>query len=163
MFVFWIARRSATADWAPIALGLYRKWSGRAVGELRHAPNGRPIADGAYISVSHTDGMSAIALADVPVGIDVERKDRPISQALGAIADWTRKEAYAKMQGSGLTGQIVRGDVPIAPYAELDVSAEHVATVCCADTVRWVYRVPEDLPSIGSGNAYADVGIRDKR
>lgn len=94
---------------------------------------GRPVVvsprngDIPAFSLTHTDGVVACALADVPVGIDVERCDRP-PQSVEALTDylsqleieelsrcfeadrntrlmelWTLKEACAKVLGEGLS------------------------------------------------------------
>ena len=80
---------------------------------------------GLHVSVSHTPGLVVVALAeDVPVGVDVERRDRRRLPPLDAwttpaergrlatltgsrhhdalVALWTAKEAVAKALGTGL-------------------------------------------------------------
>lgn len=65
------------------------------------------------ISVSHTDGVLAIAFSDESVGIDIERKDRKISDRICAdIRQWTRIEAYAKWTGAGLSKRLIAEDLP---------------------------------------------------
>jgi 4'-phosphopantetheinyl transferase len=92
--------------------------------------HGRPfLADGGPdFSLSRTDGMAVVAVADRPVGVDVERDDRlrdaeavskaalsaaeladlgqrPGSQRAQRVLDaWTKKEAYLKGLGIGLAG-----------------------------------------------------------
>ncbi|WP_278257267.1 4'-phosphopantetheinyl transferase superfamily protein [Nocardioides convexus] len=93
-------------------------------------PHGRPRAEGAAVefSLSHTPGQVLIAVADVPVGVDVERHpDDPVAlagllhpretQEITAAAQgtldggratvrftraWSRTEAYLKGIGIGL-------------------------------------------------------------
>jgi 4'-phosphopantetheinyl transferase len=90
-------------------------------------PTGRPRTDpfgGVEFSVSHTDGLVAIALARVPVGVDVQRHPDRIRPALlrglhpaeadgllagpsdrlpGRVATcWVRKEAVLKGEGLGI-------------------------------------------------------------
>jgi 4'-phosphopantetheinyl transferase len=84
-------------------------------------------AAGGDCSVSHTDGLVAVAVAPLPVGVDVERRDREaLHEAAAAflhpaerraLADrervaagdllallWTGKEAVAKALGTGFVG-----------------------------------------------------------
>jgi 4'-phosphopantetheinyl transferase len=89
-------------------------------------PHGRPRAEGAAVefSISHTPGAVLIAVADVPVGVDVERHaDDPVALArllhpretaeiagtqdhddavLRFTRAWSRTEAYLKGIGIGL-------------------------------------------------------------
>ena len=82
--------------------------------------NGKPMASDCYFNISHSHGLVACAVSDVPVGIDVE-KIRPVPPRLMGIlspqeresvrcdADffrlWTLKEALIKCRG-GVLGQI---------------------------------------------------------
>ena len=72
-----------------------------------------------FFSISHTKGICAAAVSDVPVGIDVERcrdryNKRMISRSLTEQEKknfdgdftriWCRKEAASKISGEGLNG-----------------------------------------------------------
>jgi len=104
---------------------------------------GRPVLNGLgalHFNVSHTDGLALMAFArDHEVGVDVE-KFRPTSDIPG-LADrffsaqerdalkplsgddllaaffrcWTRKEAYIKAKGEGLSLPLHQFDVSLAP------------------------------------------------
>jgi len=108
-------------------------------------PHGRPVLPGEplHFSLSHCEGLSLIAVAAAPVGVDVEPVPDP--QTLVEAADvvhpreaaelaalapalrpaafarvWTRKEAYLKGLGIGLgadpsTEYVGAGPVPAAP------------------------------------------------
>ncbi|WUT00191.1 4'-phosphopantetheinyl transferase superfamily protein [Streptomyces sp. NBC_00708] len=108
-------------------------------------PHGRPVLPGEplHFSLSHCEGLSLIAVAAAPVGVDVEPVPNP--QTLVEAADvvhrmeaaelaslapalrpaafarvWTRKEAYLKGLGIGLgadpsTEYVGAGPAPAAP------------------------------------------------
>lgn len=95
--------------------------------EIGHEPAGRPLilhprGSGLHLSLATRSGLVAIALADRPVGIDVERvapaSDPPLAmlhpdeqrwlESLSASARpsafarlWSAKEAYVKALGTG--------------------------------------------------------------
>lgn len=85
--------------------------------DFYYLPNGKPAANGIKLSIAHTRGMAVCAAAHCDVGIDVERYDRPLSDALrrrivsayddarrATLAIWVDKEAYLKLTGEGLAG-----------------------------------------------------------
>lgn len=106
-------------------------------------------------SLSHTDGCVAVAVGTGAVGVDVEK----IASADLRIADrfftareaqwirenalrraafyeiWTKKEAFLKMRGTGLTASLRAFDVlggDLAAQIETWTLSEHVLSVCCA-------------------------------
>ncbi|WP_426405093.1 4'-phosphopantetheinyl transferase family protein [Streptomyces sp. R-07] len=108
-------------------------------------PHGRPVLpDGRlHFSLSHCEGLSLIAVASTPVGVDIERVPAPhtVTEAsevlhpaesaeLAALTPalrpaafarvWTRKEAYLKGLGIGLGADpsseyVGAGPLPAAP------------------------------------------------
>ena len=90
---------------------------------IRKNPCGKPMVEGIYFNLSHTDGLVVCAVSDAPVGCDVEKvKEAPKGVAerffhanerayLGKCSDafdeqffrlWTIKESYIKMTGEGM-------------------------------------------------------------
>ena len=100
-------------------LSKYSQVSGNTY-SIDYSPNGAPqLISGslqkAYVSISHTDGLLAMAFSDDKVGIDVERADREVSpKVCKSIEEWTRIEAYAKWTGKGLSKDILH--LPASPH-----------------------------------------------
>ena len=63
---------------------------GTAPGELglRRGPGGKPYLPGAaiHVSLAHTRGMAAVAIAGRPCGVDVEHEGRPLDDGEGMAA-----------------------------------------------------------------------------
>ncbi|MDE5654680.1 MAG: hypothetical protein K2I46_03630 [Clostridia bacterium] len=102
---------------------------------IEYLPNGAPrlvvnsITKG-YVSISHTDGLLAMAFCDDKVGIDIERADRAISSKIAkSIEDWTRIEAYAKWIGKGLSKDILYGKISDDIISTIKWQ-EYVISVC---------------------------------
>ena len=110
-------------------------------------PHGPPrLPGGPLFSISHSGERVVLAVADVPVGVDVEKRDRrldptrlakrmllPEERAAIATPDdflrtWTRKEALVKATGEGVF-VLPRADPPGAAFADLDVGEGYVAAV----------------------------------
>lgn len=88
--------------------------------------NGRPFAEGCFISISHTNGHAACAWSEAPVGVDIEEPRHvsprlasrilsPEERAAGLAARegallcaFVAKEAYLKLTGEGLFGGMDR-------------------------------------------------------
>ncbi|MFE7759193.1 4'-phosphopantetheinyl transferase family protein [Streptomyces sp. NPDC057418] len=130
-------------------------------------PHGRPVLpDGRlHFSLSHCEGMSLIAVAATPVGVDVEPVPAPETVAeaaevlhpvesaeLAALAPdaaavafarvWTRKEAYLKGIGVGLgadpaTEYVGSGPLPSAPAGWLMADVAVPVGHRAAVALRW--------------------------
>jgi 4'-phosphopantetheinyl transferase len=108
-------------------------------------PHGKPfVPGGPELSISHSADRVVLAVADVPVGVDVEKLDRdvvptrlarrvllPEEQAavatpLDFLRAWARKEAVVKATGEG-TSVLPRADPPGYAVADIDVGDGYVA------------------------------------
>lgn len=115
---------SAAADMA-LDYALSETISGyRSPPDLSYDAMGRPRVPGTFISLSHTRGLAACAIADCPVGLDAEWV-RPLNGKIARrvlasdelteyaqcadkphvlLTKWVAKEAYLKLTGAGLAG-----------------------------------------------------------
>ncbi len=109
MTIYWTEERRSGGELLAAAL----EREGLHVPILRTAAGKPYLAGGPFVSVTHTEGLSAVAVSPRPVGIDAEAK-REISAALIARLTegerredffrlWTAKEAYIKLRGDRLS------------------------------------------------------------
>lgn len=112
---------------AELAICAAMKNSGRpfAPSDYAYKESSQPTIQNGHISISHTEGYAACAIAREPVGIDVEREHTfskaaakrilsPQEELLreSANADellsriWTVKESFLKMTGEGIPGEM---------------------------------------------------------
>lgn len=110
---------------AELAICAAMKNSGRpfAPPDYAYKESGQPTIQNGHISISHTEGYAACAIAREPVGIDVERghtfskaaAKRILSPQEELMSDstnadellsriWTVKESFLKMTGEGIPG-----------------------------------------------------------
>lgn len=95
---------------------------------ISYLPNGKPVAENCFVSISHSKGKCAVCVSDREVGIDIEQItdrdfERTVKKTFGEKEKeyylknksahvfyeiWTRKEAYSKISGDGLKA-IMRG------------------------------------------------------
>ena len=133
------------------------KWGGDNVDkmpEFVYNEHGAPyLAIGPYFSISHCKQGIAVVVSDQPVGIDIEgmrkvddglvRKTMNTQeQAQIAAAEnpaqefirlWTRKEAYVKMQGTGIISdmhQILQNTHALQWHEIVDIDKGYICTIC---------------------------------
>ena len=134
----------------------------RAIGDspISFGDHGKPYAqNGVYFSVSHSGRMAAIAVDNTEVGLDVERlpdesrlkiadrfyhpaerdyvrkADDP-RRAFGEI--WTRKEAYLKMTGEGISTDLTAFDTTAPPLSGMlytTAVGDYCLSICSADPI----------------------------
>jgi 4'-phosphopantetheinyl transferase len=115
------------------------------------------LPGGPYFSLSHSKRGIAVAISDEPIGIDIEAI-RPLSEGLvqkamnpqeqaqiAAAANpeqecirlWTRKEAYVKMQGTGIISDMhkILQDTEALQWHEIvDINKGYICTICEASS-----------------------------
>ena len=116
------------------------------------------LENGPYFSISHCKQGIAVAVSETPIGIDIEAI-RPLNESLVRktmnseeqtyilsslnpeiefIRLWTRKEAYVKMQGTGIIADMhdILCNATNVHWEEiLDVEKRFICTICQKKTV----------------------------
>ena len=132
----------------------------RAIGESEIAlgEHGKPYAqNGVYFSVSHSGRVAAIAVDDIELGLDVEElpapdrlkiadrfyhpREREVVHAAeeeerAFCRIWTRKEAYLKMTGEGISADLTAFDTTASPLSERLYTVDldgYCLSVCCEE------------------------------
>ena len=133
------------------------KWGGDNVDkmpEFVYNEHGAPyLAVGPYFSISHCKQGIAVAVSDSPIGIDIEAI-RPLNESLVRktmnsqeqtrifssshpetefIRLWTQKEAYVKMQGTGIISDMhdIFCNVSNVAWEEiLELEKRFICTIC---------------------------------
>lgn len=108
MLIFFSESCSTTdelAKRADVALSVVGK---PIIGEIKKTETGAPYCKNYCLSVTHTDGVSLLALSSTPVGIDIEKKDRIVPESMKDVRNWTAYEAKCKLGGQGIRLSDVR-------------------------------------------------------
>jgi 4'-phosphopantetheinyl transferase len=110
------------------------------------------LEDGPYFSISHCKQGIAVVVSDQPVGIDIEgmrkvddglvRKTMNVEEQaqIAAAANpeqefirlWTRKEAYVKMQGTGIISdmhEILQNTHALQWHEIVDINKGYICTI----------------------------------
>jgi 4'-phosphopantetheinyl transferase len=114
------------------------------------------LENGPYFSISHSQRGIAVAVSDMPIGIDIEAI-RPINEGLilktmnaeeqqriftsydieaEFIRLWTRKEAYVKMQGTGIISdmhKILSNTLGVKWEQIINAEKGYICTICKKD------------------------------
>lgn len=89
---------------------------------ISYLPNGKPVAENLFVSISHSNGRCAVCVSEKEIGIDIEKiADRDFEKIVRKTFSekereyyfnskspqtfyeiWTRKEAYSKISGEGI-------------------------------------------------------------
>ncbi|MDT7845606.1 4'-phosphopantetheinyl transferase family protein [Streptomyces justiciae] len=151
-------------------------------------PHGRPAVAGpagdrVHYSLSHTGGLALLGLASRPVGVDVERVPEPTLaeeagrslhpcerqqltgtppavRAAAFARCWSRKEAYLKATGEGVSLDALRDVYAGAGFAPAQPAGWRVADVevpvgwaaACVVSVPGAPRVRRPVPCASRGN-----------
>ena len=101
----------------------------RSDGDLAFGPQGKPFLAAGHpeYSLSHSGAHVLLGVSDTPIGVDMERRDRPVTPAvqtriclpcergLDPLLVFTRKECAMKLTGSGFG----------LPLHEIDTTADY--------------------------------------
>ena len=123
-------------------------------GSFLYNEHGAPyLAAGPYFSISHCKQGIAVAVSDSPIGIDIEAI-RPLNESLVRktmnsqeqtrifssahpevefIRLWTKKEAYVKMQGTGIISDLhdILSDCSDVNWKEvIELDKNFICTIC---------------------------------
>lgn len=127
--------------------------------EIAKDGNGKPFfkfLPDFYFNISHTDGLTVIAVSESEVGVDVEKlrkADLRIAKRRflkceaeyikSAKSDrrffevWTKKEAYLKYKGTGLAGGLDSVNVfECIPEIKTFYFEDYIISICCENELK---------------------------
>lgn len=133
---------------------LYERSGERDLPDFIYNEHGTPYLDhGPYFSISHCKEGIAVAVSDSPIGIDIEgirnvdvslihktMNEEECRLILSSyepnkefIRYWTRKEAFVKMQGTGIISDMhsILSEVSSVQWQEIaDKDSRYICTIC---------------------------------
>lgn len=116
--------------------------------KIKKGEHGKPYFEksGICFNISHTNGLQVIAISDSEVGVDVEKiksvnlkiASRFTKEEHDYVTDlwrffevWTKKEAYLKYKGTGISGGLKSFNVfDVTPEIMTFKYGEYVISVC---------------------------------
>lgn len=119
-------REEALCAYALLRFALRERFGWQEIPSVYLTEKGKPLFSdfpNIFFSLSHTEGAVLAAVADHPVGADIERI-RPVGERMLKLAEtdvpelffksWVRREARGKRGGDGI-GPMLRREPPLAP------------------------------------------------
>lgn len=119
---------------------------------ISYLPNGKPVAENLFVSISHSNGRCAVCVSEKEIGIDIEKIayrdfDKIVRKIFGEkereyygnnkspqvfYEIWTRKEAYSKISGDGIRDIMKATDTFLLDGYEFktQIQGGFVLTVC---------------------------------
>ena len=108
--------------------------------EIKKGPHGKPYFPGTAIlfNISHSGDLKILAIAETPVGVDIEKVRKADLRVANRFAQtekdyvlekdnnyrffeiWTKKEAYLKCKGTGISGGLDSVNVLELPFKTMD-------------------------------------------
>ena len=128
--------------------------------DLRYGPQGKPFlaAGGPEFNLSHSKEHVLLGVSHGPIGVDIERADRPVSPALKKrvclpwekelpfLTVYTRKECAMKLTGLGFS--LPLNEIDTTREYTWDGAAYHFLSTTCEGYVISVLSTEEILPEI---------------
>jgi len=95
-------------------------------------PQGKPqLADGGlHFNLSHSDEVVMVAVADRPVGCDIEKIVVEDGRDIAFYERWTRREAGLKMCGCGFADGAGADDPPHPAARNVEAPEGYAAAIC---------------------------------
>jgi len=154
-------RQEMLCAWALLRLALRQQYGWKDWPEIAYTSLGKPYFPEnpeVHFSISHTHGAVLVALADQPVGADLEKirpmKLQTMEQVAGVTEEeaffsiWVRREARGKRSGEGIASML-RQEPPVLPeenYHALDLFPGYAAGIAADrfDSIKKVYKYTLD-------------------
>ncbi len=128
-----------------------------------YGEHGKPCTESCHFSISHCENLIAFVSHSSPIGVDIQKIETIIPPAIRFFNEnekkciasnperffeiWTKKEAYIKMLGTGLSTPLSSFNVLSAPLSQLFFSTETAgfALSICAENIENVTVITENV------------------